>query len=61
MNLQQAGSAKPTPQQGDNGEEHSEQSCFFTANAVSQNAHRNPEDRTAEDGDGDHGRFLGIR
>ncbi|MNY34919.1 hypothetical protein D3C86_1692940 [compost metagenome] len=60
MHLQQAGSAQPAPQEGDNGEEHPEQACFFTANPVSQDAHRDAEDRTAEDGDGDHGRFLSI-
>ncbi|MNI98425.1 hypothetical protein D3C73_1572660 [compost metagenome] len=60
MNLQQAGSAKPAPQERDNGEEHPDQARFFASDAVCKNAHRNPEYRAAEDGNGDHGCFLGI-
>ncbi|MNY80862.1 hypothetical protein D3C86_2221100 [compost metagenome] len=60
MNLQQAASTKPAPQEGDNGEKHPGQARFFAPDTVCQDPHGNPEDRTAEDRDGDHGCFLGI-
>ncbi|MNV57458.1 hypothetical protein D3C71_1497890 [compost metagenome] len=61
MDLQQAASAQPSPEQRKDGKSHAGQPRLFTADPVRKNAHWNPEQRAAKDGNGDHRSFLGIR